>query len=80
MQAEIDVLVGQCDPPCDGRSKAMTEGSFAWSQARHGWIVPDWIRRTPREAYYGVDLVYSDCPWCGLELPSLPDAQDDDCC
>ena len=74
------LLVGECSPPCAGRKSAVVEGQFMWSSARRGWVVPDWMPKTPREAYYGVDVIYVTCPWCGLELPSLPDAQDDDCC
>lgn len=76
MQILLDFLVGECEPPCYERRMAMRTGRFVWSDYRNGWVVPPWTEGAPAGA---LDVVYRDCPWCGLELPTAKFGDDDDC-
>jgi len=70
----LDVLTGACEPACFERRRAMRFGEFVWSEYRHGWVVPPWAHNAPVGA---LDAVFSDCPWCGHELPKFTYGADD---
>lgn len=86
--AGIKVLTGVCnDPPCTERLFAIVEERFGPAATLGGWVLTDIpLRRLDynakwRAKYYGESLddhsgehfVFTQCPWCGRDLPPPPD-------